>query len=200
MEVNYGLRVDDLEFVGFADEVDGEVLDDFEGFGLVEAVLGDEAGEEGAVDAAGYVVAGGDGEEGAGVVVEADGVVEAGGFGGLFAEAHHAFGRVVEPPGRAELERGIVAGEGGEFAGEGGLVEGEEDEGEAGVVAVLVEQRAQGADVLGGRGDVGAFVAAELLVDGLVVVADGAGMELHGEAVFDAHAGHLGEHLGLEEL
>jgi len=45
-------------------------------------VFGYEAAEEGAVDAAGYVVAGGDGEEGAGVVVEADGVVEAGGFGG----------------------------------------------------------------------------------------------------------------------
>ena len=108
-------------------------------------MFGDEAGEEGAVDAAGDVVAGGDGEEGAGVVVEADGVVEAGGLGGLFAEAHHAFGRVVEPPGRAEFERGVVAGEGGEFAGVGGLVEGEEDEGEAGVVAVLVEQRAKGA-------------------------------------------------------
>ena len=25
-------------------------------------------------------------------------------------------------------------------------------------------------------------------------------MKLHGEAVFDAHAGHLGEHLGLEDL
>ncbi len=155
----------DLEFVGFADEVDGQVEDYFEGFVFVEAMLGYEAAEEGAVDAAGYVVAGGDGEEGAGVVVEADGVVEAGGLGGGFAEAHHALGRVVEPPGWAEFERGIVAGEGGEFAGEGGLVEGEEDEGEVGLVAVFREQRAEGADVLGGRGDVGAFVAAEFFVD-----------------------------------
>src|ERR1700733_8208751 len=88
----------DLEFVGFADQVDGEVEDDFEGFVFVEAVLGYEAAEEGAVDAAGYVVAGGDGEEGAGVVVEADGVVEAGGLGGLLAEGHHAFGGGVEQP------------------------------------------------------------------------------------------------------
>ena len=32
------------------------------------------------------------------------------------------------------------------------------------------------------------------------MVADGAGVKLHGEAVFDAHAGHLGEHLGLEDV
>ena len=45
-------------------------------------MFGYEAAEEGAVDAAGDVVTGGDGEEGAGVVVEAYGVVEASGFGG----------------------------------------------------------------------------------------------------------------------
>src|SRR5882757_7195968 len=67
------------EFVGFADQVDGEVEDDFEGFVFVEAVFGDEPAEEGAVDSAGYIVAGGDGEEGTGVVVEAYCVVEAGG-------------------------------------------------------------------------------------------------------------------------
>src|SRR5437762_690531 len=80
------------ELVGLSHQVHGQVEDDFEGFVFVEAVLGYEAAEEGAVDPAGYVVAGGYGEEGACVVVEADGVVEAGGLGGLFAEAHHALG------------------------------------------------------------------------------------------------------------
>src|SRR5580692_8550214 len=108
-------------------------------------MLGYETAEEGAVYAAGYVVARGDGEEGAGVVVEADGVVEAGGLGGGFAEAHHAFGGVVEPPRGAEFDRREVASDGGEFAAEGGLVESEEDEREVGLVAVLREQRAQGA-------------------------------------------------------
>ena len=51
---------------------------DLRGFVLGEAVLGDQAGEEGAVDAPGGVVAGGNREECAGVVIEADGVVEAG--------------------------------------------------------------------------------------------------------------------------
>ena len=62
------------------------------------------------------------------------------------------------------------------------------------------EQRAQCANVLGRRRHVGTLVAAELLIDEAVVVADGAGVKLHGEAVFDAHAGHLGEHLGLEDV
>ena len=119
------------------------------GFVEVEAVLGDETGEEGGVHAAADVVAGGDGEEGAGVVVEADGVVEAGGLGGLLAEAEHAFGGVVEPPGRAEAEGGVVAGEGGELAGVGGFIEGEEDEGEAGIVAEGGEQGFEGVDEVG---------------------------------------------------
>ncbi len=189
-----------LEFVGFADEVDCEVLDDFEGFVFVEAVFGDEAAEEGAVNATGYVVAGGDGEEGAGIVVEAYGVVEASGFGDLFAEIASCL-RGSRGTTRADRVEGrIVAGQRGEFAGEAGLVEGEEYEGEAGVVAVLVEERAEVAGVLGGRGHIGAFVATEFLVDEAVVVADGARVELHGEAVFDRHARHLGEHLGLEDL
>ncbi len=80
------------ELVGLSDQVDGEVLDYFEGFVFVEAMFGDQAAEEGAVDSAGHVVAGGNGEEGPGVVVEAYGVVEAGGLGGLLAETHHALG------------------------------------------------------------------------------------------------------------
>jgi hypothetical protein len=64
----------------------------FEGLVFIETVFGDEAAEKGAVDSAGHVVTGGDGEEGAGVVVEADGVVEAGGFSGSLAETHHALG------------------------------------------------------------------------------------------------------------
>src|SRR5437899_11864398 len=133
------------ELVGLPYQVHCQVEDDFEGFVLVETMLGYDAAEEGAVDPAGDVVAGGYGEEGTGVVVEAYGVVEAGGLGGLFAAAHHAFRRVVEPPGWTEFERGIVAGERGQFAGEGGLVEGEADAGEAGIVAVFAEQGAQGA-------------------------------------------------------
>ena len=98
------------ELVGLSDQVDGEVLDYFEGFVFIEPMFGDQAGEEGAVDAAGNVMARRDGEESASVIIETYRVVEAGGLSGLLAEAHHALWRVVEPPGRTKFERGIVAG------------------------------------------------------------------------------------------
>ena len=83
------------------------------------AVLGDELGEEAAVDPPRDVVPRRNRQESTGVVVEADGVVEAGRLGGHAAEALHAFRAVVEPPCRAELEAGVVAGQRGQLAGRG---------------------------------------------------------------------------------
>ncbi len=91
--------------------------------------------EEGAVDAAGHVVAGRDRQEGAGVVVEANCVVEAGGLGDLLAEPHHALGAVVEPPGRAQLQHRIVAGQRSQLAAADRLVQGEQDDRQARIVA-----------------------------------------------------------------
>ena len=55
------------------------------GFVFVEAGFGDPFCEEGAVGPAGDVVAGWDRQEGAGVFVESDGVVEPGAVEGVFA-------------------------------------------------------------------------------------------------------------------
>ena len=79
-----------------------------------------------------------------------------------FAKPAHAGDRVEEPPGRAEPQRGIMAGERGEFARIGGLVEREQDDRQALLVAEAVEQRLQRAHVVGRRRNVGALVAAEL--------------------------------------
>src|SRR5579871_144591 len=69
------------------------------GIAFVEPMLGDQSRQEGAVHAASHVVTGRNRQECPGVVVETDRVVETGRFGGLFAEAAHALGTVVEPPG-----------------------------------------------------------------------------------------------------
>ena len=143
------------EFVGGLDEAVGEILGDLEGLVLLEPVLGDQAGEEAAVDAPRHVVAGRDRQEGAGVVVEADGVVEAGGLGHRLAVAAHALRAVVEPPGRAELQRRVMAGQRRQLARIGGLVEGEEDDREVALVAEPVEQRLQRRDIVGRARDVG---------------------------------------------
>src|SRR3546814_13028812 len=83
-------RVSDL--TGLADEAVGEFVRPFGVFPVGQAMLGGEAREEGAVDPACDVVPRRDRQKGARVVVEADGVVEAGGLGRHLAETAHAFG------------------------------------------------------------------------------------------------------------
>src|SRR5690606_23659867 len=77
---------------------------------LVEPVIGHQFGQEIAVDAPRHVVARGDRAEGAGVVVEADRVVEAGRLRGKLAKAVHAFGAVEKPPGRPKPQGRIMPG------------------------------------------------------------------------------------------
>jgi len=76
-----------LQTISLFNETVSEIVCHFEGFVFRETVFGDEFGQIGAVDAAGYVVTGGNGKEGAGVVIKSDGVIEAGGLGSLFAKA-----------------------------------------------------------------------------------------------------------------
>ena len=134
----------------------------FGGLPVLDAVFHDQFGKETAVDPPRDIVARRDREEGAGVVVEADGVVEAGGFRGHPAEAAHAFGAIMEPPGRAKLEAGIVPGERREFAGVAAFIQREEDDRQARVIAEAVKQRLQRADIFGAAGHVGTLVAAGL--------------------------------------
>ena len=105
---------------------------------------------------------GGDGEEGAGIIVEADSVVKARCLSRHLAEAAHAFGAVIKPPRGAELHRGIMASKRREFAGIAGFVQREDDQAEIWVVAVFGQQRAERVDIFAGQGDVCALVAPEL--------------------------------------
>src|SRR3546814_6292780 len=61
-----------VELIGLADEAVGEFVRHFGGFPVGQAMLGDEAREEGAVDPARDVVPRRDRQKGARVVVEAD--------------------------------------------------------------------------------------------------------------------------------
>ena len=83
----------------------------FERFVFIEPVFGNEFSQKCAIHAARNIVAGGDGQEGARVVIEADGVIEAGGLCSLLAKSHHALGAVMEPPWRSEAETRIVTGQ-----------------------------------------------------------------------------------------
>ena len=104
----------------------------------------------------------------------------------------------MEPPGRPQLDGGVVPGQRGQLAGVGGLVQGEEDERQARVVAVLGEQGAQAAGELALDGDVRPLVRAEALENQRVVIAELAHVELHYQAVLDAHAGAFHDHVAGE--
>ena len=118
----------DLELVRPLRQVVRQLGGQFRSVAVVEPMLGDQPRQEGAVHPASDVVTGRNRQEGPGVVVESDRVVKAGGFGGLLAEAAHAFGAVVEPPGGAELQRRIVAGQRRELAAVGRLVQSKEND------------------------------------------------------------------------
>ena len=80
------------------------------------------------------------------------------------------------------------------------LVEREEDQRQTRVIPEDVEQRFQGTDIIRAGRDVGALVASVCIEQPAVVVAKRARMDLHHQAVIDAHARHLGQHLGPEEF
>src|SRR6185312_13054069 len=77
----------------------GEVDRGFRGLLLAEAGLGDEARQKRAVDTARNVVARRNRQECTRVVVEANGVVEAGRLRRQLAEAAQTLGTIMEPPG-----------------------------------------------------------------------------------------------------
>lgn len=79
---------------------------DLEGFVLLKPMFGHQPREEPAIHPPRHVVTRGDGQEGARIVVETNRVVEAGCFRHLLAEAAHAFGTIVEPPGGPSFSAG----------------------------------------------------------------------------------------------
>jgi hypothetical protein len=144
----------DQSLYAFFREFVGELRSEQRGFVFRQTVLDHQAREERAVDAARDVMTRRDRHEGTRVVVEADRVVEARSLGSLLAETHHAFGAVVEPPRRPELECRVVPGEWRELARVAAFVECENDDRQRRVIAEPIEQRAQRADVVGGGGNI----------------------------------------------
>jgi hypothetical protein len=104
------------EPVSLLDEVVGESTGHVEGFVFDQPVFHNQLGEIGAIHTPSYVVAGGDGEKGTRIVIEADRVVEPCCLGCVLTEAKHALGTVMEPPGRAKPQTRIVARKRGKFA------------------------------------------------------------------------------------
>jgi len=136
-------------------------------------------------------MAGGDGAEGAGVVVEACGVVNTRRLHDLIEVTRHAVETVVEPPRRTKFERGIMTCQCGKFAGVGGFIEREKNQSEMWVISILVQQWKQVARVFSLDGNICAFVQAKFLEDDVVVIAERTRVQLHDETIINAHARHF---------
>ncbi len=167
---------------------------------FVQAVLGDEAGQEAGVDPPRHVVPGRNRQQGPGVVVESHQVGEPGGLHDLVVEPPHALWAVVEPPRGPEPQGRVVAGHGCQLTPIGRLVQGVDDDSQAGLVAEPVEQRLERGDEVGRLGHVCADVASEAGGEERVVIAPGTDVQLQDQPVVHAHGGHFGQHLGAEQL
>jgi len=67
----------------------------------------------------------------------------------------------VEPPGRAQLERRIMAGEWREFTRIDGFVEREEDDRKVALIAIFVEQGFERVDEFARQRDIRTLIAPE---------------------------------------
>src|SRR5690606_23123015 len=110
---------------------------------LINAMLRDQTREINTVDTTRQIMASRNRQERARVVVESDGVVEAGCFGGVLAEAQHAFRAVVEPPGRTELQRRVMSCERRQLTAVHRLIEREQNDAQRLAVTEAIEQRTQ---------------------------------------------------------
>ena len=112
--------------------------------------------------------------------------------------AGHAIATVMEPPRRPDPQRRVVSGQRRELAGIRALIEGEDDQGQSRIVAEFFQERAQVPGELRRHRDVRAHVGSEPLEHRPVVVPGRADVELHDQAVVDAHPGELDEHVAGE--
>ncbi len=84
-----------------------------------------------------------------------------------------------------------MSGQRREFARISRFVECKKNQSQTWIIAIFVEQWLQITGVLRPDWDVGALIKPKMLGNRVVVVAQRAGMQLHRQAVVDAHTRHL---------
>src|ERR1700733_12190251 len=101
----------------------------FEGLVLVQLVLRYQSRQVSTIHTASDVMAGGNGEKGAGVVIKSHGIVETRGFRSQLAKVEHAFRAVIKPPRRAQAKARIVACQRRQLAAVGRFIQGKQNDG-----------------------------------------------------------------------
>ena len=97
-------------------------------------------GEIGTVHTPRHVVPGGNRQEGAGIVVKAGGIVKTSCFCALLAKPAHTLRAVMEPPGGAQFQAGVVTGQRRKLAAVNSLIKGKKDNAQFWTVAMFIQQ------------------------------------------------------------
>src|ERR1700746_235220 len=104
-----------LQPIRLLDQAVCEILRHFQSFVFLKPVLGDLLCEEGAIHAPRHIMPPRNREEGSGIIVEPNRLVEAHRLGHTHAEPSHPLRAVVKPPRRPESQARIVPPQRGQF-------------------------------------------------------------------------------------
>src|SRR5258708_40075245 len=106
-------------------------------------MVGDQLGEESAIDAPRHIVPPGNREKGSGVVIETYSIVEARRLRDVLAKTRHALRTVSKPPRRSQSQARIMPGQPSQFAAVGGIIQRRKNDLRIGRIFSLVEKRAR---------------------------------------------------------
>src|SRR6201984_3110752 len=153
-----------LQPIRLLDQAVCEILPHFQSFVFLKPVLGDLLREEGAIHAPRHIMPSRNREEGSGIIVEPNRLVEAPRLGHTLAEPSHALRAVVKPPRRPEPQARIVPREWSQFPAVSRFIQGEKNDRQIALIAELIEQRAKAGPKICPQRDIRTNVGAVLFL------------------------------------
>src|SRR5258708_35455749 len=145
-------------------------------------MVGDQLGEESAIDAPRHIVPPGNREKGSGVVIETYSIVEARRLRDVLAKTRHALRTVVKPPRRSQSQARIMPGQRSQFAAVGRFIQREKNDRQVALIAELIEQRTKSVHIICRGRDVGSPAAAALFIQLAIVLMRRARVNLQAQA------------------
>src|SRR6516225_7754729 len=160
---------------------------------LIKTMFRHQLCEIGTIDSPSHIVPRRNRQEGTRIVIEPHGVVKTRCLCCLFAETHHAFRAVLEPPCWPKPQAWIVPRQRRKFAAVRRFIEREKDNRQLPFIAHSIEQWSQRVDEIDRPGNVRTHVAAKPLMNRPIMIPYTSRVNLHHEPIVHAHQCHLGQ-------
>src|SRR4029077_8436003 len=132
-----------LQPIRLLDQAVCEILRHFQSFVFLKPVLGDLLREKAAIHAPRHIMPSRNREEGTGIIVQTNRLVEARRLGHTLAEPSHPLRAVVKPPRRPEPQARIVPPHWSQFPAVSRFIQSEKNDRQIALIAELIEQRAK---------------------------------------------------------